>query len=312
MEVGASMAMQSRAPGVGAGAGGRRSAFLGWEKQARAGSLRVGAGTAGAAAVAVRARGTKPVAPLRCVRASRGNESLHNSVDEALLLKRKSEEVLFHLNGRCIYLVGMMGSGKSTVGKILAEVLGYSFFDSDKLVEQAVGMPSVAEIFKVHSEAFFRENESSVLRDLSSMRRLVVATGGGAVIRPINWNYMNKGLSVWLDVPLDALAKRIAQVGTASRPLLDQPSDDPYTAAFTKLSMLAEQRGDAYANADARVSLEEIAAKQGHGDVSKLTPTDIAIEALLKIGNFVAEHPKTYGQVGNLQADSQSRRIQAL
>jgi len=85
--------------------------------------------------------------------------SSHNSVDEALLLKRKSEEVLFHLNGRCIYLVGMMGSGKSTVGKILAEVLGYSCFDSDKLVEQAVGMPSVAQIFKVHSEAFFRENE---------------------------------------------------------------------------------------------------------------------------------------------------------
>ena len=47
----------------------------------------------------------------------------------------------------------------STVGKILAEVLGYSFFHSDKLVEQAVGMPSVAQIFKVHSEAFFRENE---------------------------------------------------------------------------------------------------------------------------------------------------------
>ncbi|KAG2564344.1 hypothetical protein PVAP13_7NG101066 [Panicum virgatum] len=164
---------------------------------------------------------------------------------------------MFHLNGRCIYLVGMMGSGKSTVGKILAEVLGYSFFDSDNLVEQAVGMSSVAQIFKIHSEAFFRENESNVLRDLSSMRRLVVATGGGAVIRPINWNYMKKGLSVWLEVPLDALAKRIAQVGTASRPLLedlDQPSDDPYTAAFTKLSMLAEQRVEAYANADARVS----------------------------------------------------------
>jgi len=303
------MAMQARAPGAGAGAGGRRGAFLGWEKQARVGSLRVG-GAAGAAAVAVRAPGTKSVAPLCCVRASRG--SSHNSVDEALLLKRKSEEVLFHLNGRCIYLVGMMGSGKSTVGKILAEVLGYSCFDSDKLVEQAVGMPSVAQIFKVHSEAFFRENESNVLRDLSSMRRLVVATGGGAVIRPINWNYMKKGLSVWLDVPLDALAKRIAQVGTASRPLLDQPSDDPYTVAFTKLSMLAEQRGEAYANADARVSLEEIAAKQGHSDVSKLTPTDIAIEALLQIGNFVTEHPTIRGQVGDLQVDSQSRRIQTL
>lgn len=57
----------------------------------------------------------------------------------------------------------MMGSGKSTVGKILAEVLGYSFFDSDKLVEQAVDMPSVAQIFKEHSEAFFRENEVTFL-----------------------------------------------------------------------------------------------------------------------------------------------------
>uniref|UniRef100_A0A0A9A235 Shikimate kinase n=1 Tax=Arundo donax TaxID=35708 RepID=A0A0A9A235_ARUDO len=152
----------------------------------------------------------------------------------------------------------MMGSGKSTVGKILAGVLGYSFFDSDKLVELAVGMPSVAQIFKVHSEAFFRDNESSLLGDLSSMRRLVVATGGDAVIRPINWKYMNQGLSVWLDIPLDALAKRITQVGTASRPLLDQPSADPYTAAFSKLSMLAEQRGDAYANADARFLLKRL------------------------------------------------------
>ena len=71
--MGASMAMQSRAPRVGAGAaGGRRSAFLGREKQARVESLRVGVGSAGAEAVAVRARGTNPVAPLRCVRASRG------------------------------------------------------------------------------------------------------------------------------------------------------------------------------------------------------------------------------------------------
>ena len=241
-----------------------------------------------------------------------GHDNLHNSVDEALLLKRKSEDVLFHLNGRCIYLVGMMGSGKSTVGKILAEVLGYSFFDSDKLVEQAVGMPSVAQIFKVHSEAFFRDNESSVLRDLSSMRRLVVATGGGAVIRPVNWKNMKKGLSVWLDVPLEALARRIAKVGTASRPLLDQPSGDPYTMAFSKLSTLAEQRGDAYANADARVSLEEIASKLGHDDVSKLTPIDIAIESLQKIESFVIEHTVADNPVGESQTASQTQRIQTL
>uniref|UniRef100_A0ACD5ZRA2 Uncharacterized protein n=1 Tax=Avena sativa TaxID=4498 RepID=A0ACD5ZRA2_AVESA len=289
------LAMQSRAVEV-AGAG-RRTGALVADRRARAGSLRVG-GSAGAPAL--RARGAKPVAPLCCVKTSRGQQSLHNSVDEALLLKRKAEQVLFELNGRCIYLVGMMGSGKSTVGKILAEVLGYSYFDSDSLVEQAVGMPSVAQIFKVHSEAFFRDSESSVLRDLSSMQRLVVATGGGAVIRPVNWSYMKKGMSVMLDVPLDALAKRIAQVGTASRPLLDQPSADPYTAAFAKLSLLAEQRGDAYANADVRVSLQEIAAKQGHDDVSQLTPTDIAIEALEKIQNFVIEHSMSSGPFDDL------------
>ncbi|TVU28517.1 hypothetical protein EJB05_20038 [Eragrostis curvula] len=300
---GVGLSLQSRAAGFGSGR--RRGALYGGtESRSRIGSLRVGE-PAGAAVAAVRARGSKPVAPLRAKKSSAGHENLHNSVDDALLLKRKSEEVLFYLNGRCIYLVGMMGSGKSTVGKIIAEVLGYSFFDSDKLVEQAVGMPSVAQIFKVHSEAFFRDNESSVLRDLSSMRRLVVATGGGAVIRPVNWNYMKKGLSVWLDVPLDALARRIAKVGTASRPLLDQPSGDPYTMAFSKLSTLAEQRGDAYANADVRVSLEEIASKQGHDDVSKLTPTDIAIESLHKIESFVIE-------AADSQVDSQTQRIQTL
>ncbi|KAL5216947.1 hypothetical protein ABZP36_008348 [Zizania latifolia] len=163
-----------------------------------------------------------------CCRKPAGIEKAYYSADEALILKQKAEDVIPYLNERCIYLVGMMGSGKTTVGKILAEVLGYSFFDSDKLVEKAVGISSVAEIFQLHSEAFFRDNESEVLRDLSSMHRLVVATGGGAVIRPINWSYMRKGLTIWLDVPLDALARRIAKVGTASRPLLHQESGDPY------------------------------------------------------------------------------------
>uniref|UniRef100_A0A453DA63 shikimate kinase n=1 Tax=Aegilops tauschii subsp. strangulata TaxID=200361 RepID=A0A453DA63_AEGTS len=156
----------------------------------------------------------------------------------------------------------------------------------DKLVEQSVGIPSVAEIFQVHSEAFFRDNESEVLRDLSSMHRLIVATGGGAVIRPINWSYMRKGLTIWLDVPLDALARRIAAVGTASRPLLHQESGDPYAKAYAKLTALFEQRMDSYANADARVSLENIALKQGHNDVNVLTPSAIAIEGIAKDGEL--------------------------
>ncbi|PKA49096.1 Shikimate kinase 3, chloroplastic [Apostasia shenzhenica] len=224
-----------------------------------------------------------------CFKKNEESKSLHLGVDEALILKGKSEDVIPYLNERCIYLVGMMGSGKTTVGKILAEVLGYSFFDSDKLVEQAVGMPSVAQIFKEHSEAFFRDNESKVLRDLSSMHRLVVATGGGAVIRPINWRYMKHGVSVWLDVPLEALARRISAVGTESRPLLHNEPGDPYTKALMRLSALSEERGDAYANADARVCLQNIASRQGNGDVSGLTPIAIAIEALTKIESFLTK-----------------------
>uniref|UniRef100_A0A0E0DIZ3 shikimate kinase n=1 Tax=Oryza meridionalis TaxID=40149 RepID=A0A0E0DIZ3_9ORYZ len=243
-----------------------------------------------------------------CSRKAAGIDKTYYSADEALVLKQKAEDVVPYLNDRCIYLVGMMGSGKTTVGKILAEVCirmivsddanlefeatSVHYSEIDKLVEKAVGISSVAEIFQLHSEAFFRDNESEVLRDLSSMHRLVVATGGGAVIRPINWywkSYMKKGSTIWLDVPLDALARRIAAVGTASRPLLHQESGDPYAKAYAKLTALFEQRMDSYANADARVSLEHIAVKQGHNNVTTLTPSAIAIEALLKMESFLTE-----------------------
>ncbi|MCL7044785.1 hypothetical protein MKW94_020374 [Papaver nudicaule] len=221
------------------------------------------------------------------------SEKSHGFVDEPSILKKKSQDVVPYMNGRCIYLVGMMGSGKTTVGKILSEVLGYSFFDSDKLIEQAAGGTSVAQIFKQYSESFFRDNESAVLKDLSLMRRLVVATGGGAVIRPINWKYMKQGITVWLDVPLEALARRIAAVGTNSRPLLHHESGDPYTKALQRLSTLSKERGEAYANADARVSLEHIADKLGYEDVGNLTPLSIAVEVLEQIEKFLQGEEET-------------------
>ncbi|XP_074324861.1 shikimate kinase, chloroplastic-like isoform X1 [Apium graveolens] len=184
------------------------------------------------------------------------------SFDEAIILKNKSEEIEPYLNGRCIYLVGMMGSGKTTVGKILSEVLGYSFLDSDRLIEQSVGETAVSDIFKLHGESFFRDNETEVLQKLSSMQRLVVSTGGGAVVRPINWRHMQKGISVWLDVPLEALARRIVAVGTGSRPLLHCESGDAYTKTYKRLCTLWEDRSEAYSNASARVSLEGTSANR--------------------------------------------------
>ncbi|RXH75704.1 hypothetical protein DVH24_039403 [Malus domestica] len=184
---------------------------------------------------------------------------------------------------------GMMGSGKTTVGKIMAQALSYSFIDSDSLVEHDVGGTSVAEIFKLYGEGFFRDKETEALRKLSLMHRLVVSTGGGAVVRPVNWKCMKKGISVWLDVPLEALAQRIAAVGTGSRPLLHHGSGDAYRKTYMRLTSLFEERGDSYANANARVSLENIAAKLGYRDVSNLTPTAIVIEALEQIESYLKE-----------------------
>ncbi|KAL9841557.1 Shikimate kinase 1 [Arabidopsis thaliana] len=191
------------------------------------------------------------------------------------ILKRKAEEVKPYLNGRSMYLVGMMGSGKTTVGKLMSKVLGYTFFDCDTLIEQAMNGTSVAEIF------------TDALKKLSSRYQVVVSTGGGAVIRPINWKYMHKGISIWLDVPLEALAHRIAAVGTDSRPLLHDESGDAYSVAFKRLSAIWDERGEAYTNANARVSLENISAKRGYKNVSDLTPTEIAIEAFEQVLSFL-------------------------
>ncbi|XWS29458.1 hypothetical protein CRYUN_Cryun24cG0031100 [Craigia yunnanensis] len=140
--------------------------------------------------------------------------TVHVPYAEALTLKNKSQEIEPYLNGHSIYLVGLMGSGKTTVGKILSHVLSYSFYDSDALIEQEVNGMSVAEIFKLHGESFFRKKETEILRRLSSKKQLVASTGGGAVVQDENWDYMQKkGIIVWLDVPLEALAQRIAAVG---------------------------------------------------------------------------------------------------
>ncbi|XP_073525651.1 uncharacterized protein [Phyllobates terribilis] len=201
-------------------------------------------------------------------------------------LQKKAEEVAPYLNGRSIFLVGMMGSGKTTVGKVLAEALGYAFVDSDEFIEEEMdGGTSVRQIFQQLGESYFRNYESEALRQLALTPKLVVATGGGAVIQPINWKYMKQGITVRLDVPLDALAKRIAAVGTDARPLLDFDSGDPYTRIFMALFTISKKRSKSYANADTTVSLQHIAEKLGLDDIGDITPTSIAIEVLDKIKN---------------------------
>jgi shikimate kinase len=162
------------------------------------------------------------------------------------------------LQGTNLYLIGMMGAGKSSTGTALAQVLGYQFFDTDAVLEAAAGR-TIPEIFAEEGEAAFRQQETEVLAQLSAYRRLVIATGGGIVTQRQNWSYLHHGIVVWLDVPLAVLEQRLA--GETGRPLLQRP-DWRQT-----LADLVEQRQPLYAQADVRVpvgaedSVEAIAAQ---------------------------------------------------
>jgi shikimate kinase len=147
-----------------------------------------------------------------------------------------------------LYLVGMMGSGKSTVGRILAEQLAYQFFDSDQLIEQ-VSKKSIAEIFDADGEEAFRTLETQVLSQLAPYTRLVIATGGGAVLKSENWSYLHHGLVVWLDVPPETLLARVSQDPTP-RPLIQQA--DP----LQTLKTIFQERQRYYLQADVRVDAD--------------------------------------------------------
>jgi len=169
------------------------------------------------------------------------------------------------LQGLNIYLIGMMGAGKTTVGQILAQQLGYQFFDTDVVIEQLTGQ-SITDLFAEMGEAGFRELETKVLAELAAYTRLAIATGGGIVTRRENWGYLRQGLIVWLDVPLAQLQTRL-QADT-TRPLLQQGD------VMMRLQTLFEQRRSLYAQADLRIepgageSPEQIATR-----VVKLIPT---------------------------------------
>jgi shikimate kinase len=203
-------------------------------------------------------------------------------------MQRKAQELKQEIEGTCIFLIGMMGSGKSTVGRLLAEALEYQFLDSDTVIESYAGGLSVPEIFKKWKEERFRELESQALQELSSAGEVVVATGGGAVVQPRNWVYLRNGITVWLDVPVPALASRVTAVGTGSRPLLGGDCGG-YDQALARLSKIYEERGPAYANADVTVSLQNLALSLACEDISELTPTAITVQVKLVSPSITGE-----------------------
>ncbi|GAB4823946.1 hypothetical protein N2152v2_010992 [Parachlorella kessleri] len=180
-----------------------------------------------------------------------------------------ADEVREALQGTSVYLVGMMGSGKSTVGKLVAKALKYSFFDSDTLIEQLSGT-TIAEIFASEGEDAFRQVETQVLQELAPFKECVIATGGGSVTRGINWGHMQHGIVIWLTGSPELLAGRVVGDGTSSRPLLSQEHGahqaqqqeqqqqhaDEYAKTVARLTELLEDRRKQYEFADIQVPLE--------------------------------------------------------
>jgi shikimate kinase len=123
-----------------------------------------------------------------------------------------------------IFLIGFMGSGKSTTGKQLAKRLGYSFLDTDKLIVEQLGI-SINEIFNRLGEKTFRENETRLLNELISKDNIVVSTGGGMPCHGNNMDIINRhGLSVYLKQSSQALYDRLFS-GKENRPLIKDMSE---------------------------------------------------------------------------------------
>jgi len=145
-----------------------------------------------------------------------------------------------------VFLVGFMGSGKSSVGRLLARELGYRFVDLDEEIERRRGM-TVAQIFETEGEGEFRRLEAAALRDAGAQREVVVATGGGTLTRWENRDFiLHRGVMVWLDAPLPLMLERCR--GGERRPLLGTPE---------RMEELLAERFPGYAEAELRLDAAE-------------------------------------------------------
>ncbi len=186
-------------------------------------------------------------------------------------IAREAETVRARLQDRSIVLVGLMGAGKSSVGRRLAEKLGLPFVDADHEIEAAAGK-SITEIFADHGEAYFREGERRVIARLLDSGAQVLATGGGAFINEETRERIRQsGVSVWLKADLPLLMKRVMK--RSDRPLLK--SEDPEAV----MQQLMEQRYPVYATADVTVESRDVQhtpdgerSDQGAGSLGWLGP----------------------------------------
>jgi shikimate kinase len=159
-------------------------------------------------------------------------------------------EISAALGKRCVVLIGMMGAGKSTIGRRMAARLRLPFVDADTEIEQAAGM-SIPDIFETHGEPHFRDGEARVIARLLDSGPAVVATGGGAFMREeTRGRIRDKAVSIWLKADADVIMKRVRR--RSDRPLL-QNADPEGT-----VSRLLGEREPVYATADLTILSRDV------------------------------------------------------
>lgn len=163
-----------------------------------------------------------------------------------------------------VILCGMMGVGKTTVGKKIAEITGREFCDTDALIVEEHG--EIADIFKTHGESYFRVLESAIVKKLSTKDGLIISTGGGLVLKEENVNTLKeKGKIVFLRATIETLVKRLQADKT--RPLLQSNE-----SLQTRLETLLSTRSPVYESvADCVVDVEEKTPEQLALEIAKLT-----------------------------------------
>lgn len=146
-----------------------------------------------------------------------------------------------------IVVIGFMGTGKSTVGKRLAQSLAWKFFDTDNVIEEVTNL-SVPEIFRRHGETRFRSEERIVVKRLSQQERIVIATGGGTVLNPLNWEALaQNGIMIGLHASIEVILSRIGHKN--DRPLLKGSREE--------IEKLWSERQKCYAQADLTVDTSQ-------------------------------------------------------
>jgi shikimate kinase len=160
-------------------------------------------------------------------------------------------DIIAALGKRCIVLVGMMGAGKSTVGRRLATRLHVPFLDADHEIEARHGGMTIPEIFAEHGEPYFRDGEARVIATLLDSGPCVLATGGGALMREETRNRIrDKAVSIWLQANGDVILRRVKR--RADRPLL-QTADPAAT-----IERLIVERSPAYQLADLAIASRDV------------------------------------------------------